>query len=164
MDVTVLMLLLKLYLMSKVLLPLSGLHHCTDEVLPSQYTSHRILPIRSRLVSEQGKVFFATLGYASEVIIQDNKDGIGDDAVSSVIAGAVIYMPFAELVDIAKEKERLAKEEKRLNGEIKRCEGMLGNERFVSKAPEAKVQEEKDKLAKYQQMLEQVKEQIARIS
>ena len=71
-------------------------------------------------------------------------------------------MPFAELVDIAKEKERLAKEEKRLNGEIKRCEGMLGNERFVSKAPEAKVQEEK--LAKYQQMLEQVKEQIARIS
>ena len=52
MDVTVLMLLLKLYLMSKVLLPLSGLHHCTDEVLPSQYTSHRILPIRSRLVSE----------------------------------------------------------------------------------------------------------------
>ena len=81
-----------------------------------------------------------------------------------VIAGAVIYMPFAELVDIAKEKERLAKEEKRLNGEIKRCEGMLGNERFVSKAPEAKVQEEKDKLAKYQQMLEQVKEQIARIS
>ena len=74
-----------------------------------------------------------------------------------MIAGAVIYMPFAELVDIAKEKERLAKEEKRLNGEIKRCEGMLGNERFVSKAPE-------DKLAKYQQMLEQVKEQIARIS
>ena len=59
---------------------------------------------------------------------------------------------------------RLAKEEKRLNGEIKRCEGMLGNERFVSKAPEAKVQEEKDKLAKYRQMLEQVKEQIARIS
>ena len=76
----------------------------------------------------------------------------------------MIYMPFAELVDIAKEKERLAKEEKRLNGEIKRCEGMLGNERFVSKAPAAKVQEEKDKLAKYQQMLEQVKEQIARLS
>ena len=121
--------------------------------------------------------FFATLGYASEVIIQDNKDGIGDDAVSSVIAGAVIYMPFAELVDIAKEKERLAKEEKRLNGEIKRCEGMLGNERFMKRNKwreiidksnaeiiKAKVQEEKDKLAKYQQMLEQVKEQIARIS
>ena len=66
-----------------------------------------------REIFENGNVFFATLGYASEVIIQDNKDGIGDDAVSSVIAGAVIYMPFAELDDIAKEKERLAKEEKR---------------------------------------------------
>ena len=65
---------------------------------------------------------------------------------------------------VAKKTFPCSKEEKRLNGEIKRCEGMLGNERFVSKAPEAKVQEEKDKLAKYQQMLEQVKEQIARIS
>ena len=133
-------------------------------VSPKKKAQVYVVSAEIRDIFEQGKVFFATLGYASEVIIQDNKDGIGDDAVSSVIAGAVIYMPFAELVDIAKEKERLAKEEKRLNGEIKRCEGMLGNERFVSKAPEAKVQEEKDKLAKYQQMLEQVKEQIARIS
>ena len=117
-----------------------------------------------RNIFANGKVFFATLGYASEVFLQKDKTGIAEDAVSAVIHKAVIYMPFAELVDIAKEKERLAKEEKRLNGEIKRCEGMLGNERFVSKAPEAKVQEEKDKLAKYQQMLEQVKEQIARIS
>ena len=115
-------------------------------------------------IFEHSRSFFATLGYAGEVILQKDKAGIGEDAVSAVIHKAVIYMPFAELVDIAKEKERLAKEEKRLNGEIKRCEGMLGNERFVSKAPEAKVQEEKDKLAKYQQMLEQVKEQIARIS
>ena len=115
-------------------------------------------------IFDHSRSFFATLGYAGEVILQKDKAGIGEDAVSAVIHKAVIYMPFAELVDIAKEKERLAKEEKRLNGEIKRCEGMLGNERFVSKAPEAKVQEEKDKLAKYQQMLEQVKEQIARIS
>lgn len=62
-----------------------------------------------------------------------------------MIAGAVIYMPFAELVDIAKRKNVLQRR-KRLNGEIKRCEGMLGNERFVSKAPEAKVQEEKTNL------------------
>lgn len=117
-----------------------------------------------REIFEQGKVFFATLGYASEVIIQDNENGIGDDAVSTVIPDAVIYMPFAELVDIEKEKERLAKEQKRLNGEIKRCEGMLGNERFISKAPEAKIQEEKEKLAKYQQMLKQVEEQLAKLS
>ena len=117
-----------------------------------------------RNIFEQGKVFFATLGYASEVMIQADQTGIGEDAVSAVIPNAVIYMPFAELVDIAKEKERLAKEQKRLTGEIKRCEGMLGNERFISKAPEAKVQEEKDKLAKYQQMLAQVEEQLERIT
>lgn len=117
-----------------------------------------------RDIFEQGKVFFGTLGYASEVIIQSDETGIEEDAVSTVIPEAVIYMPFAELVDIAKEKERLSKEEKRLQGEIKRCEGMLGNERFVSKAPAAKVQEEKDKLARYQQMLSQVKEQLTRFN
>ena len=113
-----------------------------------------------RDIFENGKVFFATLGYASEVVIQDNKDGIADDAVSTIIPDAVIYIPFAELVDIDKEIERLKKEESRLQGEIKRCEGMLGNEKFVSKAPQAKIDEEKEKLAKYQQMLGQVTERL----
>ena len=113
-----------------------------------------------RDIFENGKVFFATLGYASEVVIQDNKDGIADDAVSTIIPDAVIYIPFAELVDIDKEIERLKKEESRLQGEIKRCEGMLGNEKFVSKAPQAKIDEEKAKLAKYQQMLGQVTERL----
>ena len=63
-----------------------------------------------RDIFETSKVFFATLAYASEVAVQDNKDGIGDDAVSTVISDAVIYMPFAELVDIAKEIDRLTKE------------------------------------------------------
>ncbi len=113
-----------------------------------------------REIFENGKVFFATLGYASEVVIQDNKDGIADDVVSTIIPDAVIYIPFAELVDIDKEIERLKKEENRLHGEIKRCEGMLGNEKFVSKAPQAKIDEEKAKLAKYQQMLGQVTERL----
>ena len=65
-----------------------------------------------------------------------------------------------ELVDIEKEIERLKKEEERLNKEIKRAKGMLANEKFVSKAPEAKVQEERDKLEKYEQMLAQVKERM----
>ncbi len=116
-----------------------------------------------RNIFENGKVFFASLGYASEVIIQDNKDGIDSDAVSVVIPNGTIYMPFAELVDIAKEIERLENEEKRLNGELARVNGMLSNERFVSKAPAAKLQEEKDKLAKYTQMMEQVKERLAHL-
>lgn len=114
-------------------------------------------------IFENGKVFFATLGYASEVIIQSDKSGIDDDAVSTVIHNAVIYMPFAELVDIEKEIERLKKEEERLNGELKRVNGMLSNERFISKAPEAKINEEKAKLEKYTQMMEQVKERLAQL-
>ena len=113
-----------------------------------------------RDIFENGRVFFATLAYASEVAVQSDKSDIPDDAVSAVIPGAVLYIPFAELVDIDKEIERLKKEEGRLNGEIKRCEGMLGNEKFISKAPQAKIDEEKAKLEKYQQMLAQVRERL----
>ena len=98
--------------------------------------------------------FFGTLAYASEVKVQADKAGIPDDAVSTVIPDAVID----------KEIERLKKEEGRLQGEIKRCNGMLNNERFTSKAPQAKIDEEKAKLVKYTQMLEQVTERLATLS
>ncbi|MBR1692190.1 MAG: valine--tRNA ligase [Lachnospiraceae bacterium] len=116
-----------------------------------------------RDIFENGKLFFAPLAYASEVILQTDKTGIADDAVSVMLSDAAVYMPFAELVDIAQEIERLEKEEKRLQGEIKRAEGMLKNEKFLAKAPEAKVAEEREKLAKYTQMLEQVKERIGQL-
>ena len=108
-----------------------------------------------------GKLFFAQLSYASDVLVQNDKTGIGDDAVSVVIEKATIYIPFAELVDIAQEKERLTKEKKRLESEIARANGMLNNEKFLSKAPEAKIAEEKEKLNKYTQMLTQVEERLA---
>lgn len=116
-----------------------------------------------RSIFEHGKVFFATLGYASEVTIQSDKTGIDEDAVSTVIPAATIYMPFAELVDIEKEIERLEKEKTRLEGELKRVNGMLSNEKFVSKAPEAKILEEKAKLDKYTKMMEQVVERLAQL-
>ena len=116
-----------------------------------------------REIFEHGEVFFSTLGYASQVIIQKDKEGIEEDAVTVMIPDASIYMPFAELVDISKEIERLQKEEGRLQKEIARAEGMLGNPNFVGKAPQAKIDEEKAKLEKYKQMLEQVKEQLEKM-
>ena len=112
----------------------------------------------------EGKLFFTSLAGASEVVIQEDKNGIAEDAVSVVIHGATLYIPFAELVDIAQEIERLKKEEKRLTGELARVNGMLSNEKFMGKAPQAKIDEEKAKLEKYTQMMEQVKERLAQLS
>ncbi len=114
-------------------------------------------------IFERGKAFFAMLGYASEVALQKDKAGIGDDAVSAVIHQANIYMPFAELVDLDKEIGRLKKEEERLSKELARVDGMLNNEKFVSRAPKDKIDHEKEKQAKYRQMMEQVKERLAQL-
>ena len=112
---------------------------------------------------EEGKLFFASLAYASDVTIQNDKTGIADDAVSVVIANANVYIPFAELVDIKQEIERLEKESKRLDGELARVNGMLSNEKFMSKAPEAKIAEEREKLTKYTQMKQQIVERLAQL-
>ena len=98
---------------------------------------------------KNGAVFFGTLAGASEVHVQADKAGIADDAVSAVIPQATIYIPFAELVDLEKE--------------IARSNGMLGNPNFINKAPEAKVQAEKEKLANYQQMMEQVQTRLEQL-
>ena len=107
-------------------------------------------------IFENSRVFFSTLASANEVVIQKDKTGIGEDAVSAVIPKAAIYMPFAELVDIEKETERLKKELARVNG-------MLANEKFVSKAPQTKIDEERAKLQKYTEMMEQVKIRLAQL-
>ena len=98
---------------------------------------------------------------ASEILVQQAKENIADNAVSIVVPDAVVYLPLEDLVDFEQEMERLQKEEEKLKKEIKRAEGMLSNERFISKAPEAKVQEEREKLEKYTQMLQQVQERMA---
>ena len=98
---------------------------------------------------------------ANEILVNTEKKEIAEDAVSIVVPGATVYLPLEDLVDFEQELERLQKEEEKLTKEIARAKGMLSNERFVSKAPAAKVQEEKEKLEKYTQMLSQVQERIA---
>ncbi|MDE6015638.1 MAG: valine--tRNA ligase [Acetatifactor sp.] len=118
----------------------------------------------------EGKLFFASLAGASDVTMVDaqmmQKDGaeITKDAVSVVIPGATLYIPFAELVDIAQEIARLEKEKKRLEGELARVNGMLSNEKFISKAPAAKIAEEQEKRDKYTRMMEQVTERLEQLS
>ena len=109
---------------------------------------------------EDGRVFFATLGYASEVLIQHHKMDIDDDAVSVIIPNATIYMPFSELVDIEKEIERLENEVIKLEKELARVSGKLNNQGFVAKAPEKVITEEREKQSKYEQMLAQTKERL----
>ena len=116
-----------------------------------------------RHIFEHSKVFFKTLGHASEVTVQTDKAGIGEDAVSVVIKDATIYMPLAELVDFAKEIERLEKEKSKLEKEVDRVVKKLANQGFVAKAPAAVIEEEKAKEEKYKAMLAQVEERLAQL-
>ncbi len=109
---------------------------------------------------EDMKNAYSLLASASGIQVQADKSDIGEDAVSVVIPGAVIYLPLEDLVDFEKEKERLLKEKERLSKELSRSRGMLSNEKFISRAPESKVQEEKEKLARYEQMMAQVEERL----
>ncbi len=111
-----------------------------------------------------GKLFFESLSYASESVTQSDKTGIADDAVSVVLADATVYIPFSDLVDIAAEIERLKKEQAKLAGELKRSQGMLSNEKFLSKAPAEKIAEEKEKQQKYQQTYDQITERLAQLT
>lgn len=115
-------------------------------------------------VFEKSEVFFKTLAYASELVVQDNKNGVGDDAVSVVIPHAAIYMPFAELVDIEKEIERLTKEKEKMLSEIQRVEKKLSNQGFVAKAPANVIDEEKAKGEKYKAILNQIEERLAQMN
>ena len=116
-----------------------------------------------RAIFEHSKVFFKTLGHASEVTVQADKAGIGEDAVSVVTSNATIYMPLAELVDIEKEVERLTKEKEKMLKEIERVEKKLANQGFVSKAPQKVIDEEKAKEEKYKATLAQVEERLAQL-
>lgn len=106
-----------------------------------------------REVFERNALFFGVLAMASEVVVKEDNQEVGEDWLSVVTASASIYMPFAELVDLEQEKQRLDKEIKRLMDEIDRIDKKLGNPGFVNKAPEAVVMEEKEKREKYKTML-----------
>ena len=109
---------------------------------------------------KEASLFFERLAGTKEVFVQFDKEGVPADAVGMVIAGAEIFMPLDELIDMEKEIERLEKEKANLEGELKRVEGKLSNEGFVAKAPAKVIEEEKAKQQKYKDMYQKVLERL----
>ena len=108
----------------------------------------------------QSALFLQKLAFGDEIIVQANKDNIPSNAISIMQPELELYIPFEDLVDIAAEKERLENEKTKLEAEVERAKKMLSNPGFVSKAPEAKINEEKEKLAKYEEMLKNTIERL----
>ncbi len=108
---------------------------------------------------KQERVYFDRLAW-SEIIINADRNDIPKNCISAVIPGVEIFIPFGELVDIEKEVERLKKEKDNLQMELERVNGLLGNERFVAKAPQKVIDEEKEKKVKYLEMMAKVEERL----
>ena len=115
---------------------------------------------RAADVLKNSEALFAKMASASSIAVQASKDGIPEDAAASVVDGAEIYIPLDELIDFDKEIDRLIKEKENLQKELDRVNGKLNNEKFISKAPQKVVDEEKEKLVKYQQMFDNVTERL----
>ena len=109
---------------------------------------------------EESKSFIEKLGFANDVVIQSNKNNISQNAISIISNEMEVYIPFEELVDVEEERKRLEEEKKKVLSEIDRASKMLANPGFVNKAPEAKINEEKAKLVKYQEMLKSIEERL----
>ena len=124
-------------------------------VVPSK-KAKVIIVTDNKAIFEGSEIFFEKLASSLETIIQSDKSGIPENAVTTVVEGAEIFIPLDDLVDKEKETERLLKEKEHLEAEIKRVEGKLNNPGFVSKAPQKVVDEEKAKEVKYKEMLEKV--------
>lgn len=116
--------------------------------------------------NEMGTIFkeqqstFMRLAGISDLTVAKDKSNIPQDAVSSAIQGVEIYIPMEELLDFEKELERLEKEKAYLENELLRVNGKLSNEKFTSKAPEAVVEEEREKQKKYKDLYDKVTERI----
>lgn len=131
-------------------------------VIPSRKAKLIVLTTKDEIakIILDNEEYFRTLASVSEIELVESKDQIPSDAVSTVIQGAELFLPLDDLIDFEKEIERLEKEKSKLEGEIKRVVGKLSNEGFVSKAPAHLIEEEKQKQAKYEQMLNSVLERL----
>ena len=132
------------------------------DVAPSRRANVIIVSERKEIrdLFAANSTYIERLAAASGVTVREDKEGLPSDAVSAVIEGAQIYIPMEELLDIEKEIERLEREKERLEKELERVNGKLSNKGFVEKAPAEVVEAEREKLRKYQDMMEKVQERL----
>ena len=129
-------------------------------VHPSKKSELIFVTKTSKDLIAKSENFLKKLGFSEKITIQEDKTGIAQNAMSVLTDGIEVYIPFEELVDIEEERKRLEEEKKKVLAEIERATKMLSNPGFVNKAPEAKINEEKAKLAKYQEMLRSIEERL----
>ena len=129
-------------------------------VHPSKKSKLIFVTTKYKNLIEESKGFLQKLGFASEIIIQETRENIEQNAISILESNLELFIPFEDLVDIEAEKERLASEKEKLLKEVERGEKMLSNPGFINKAPESKVKEEKEKLEKYKELLKNVEERL----
>lgn len=112
----------------------------------------------------ESRAFMERLGYANEITIQKDKNSIPANAMSIMQKDLELYIPFEDLVDIEAEIERLNKEKETAKSELSRAQGMLSNEKFVSKAPEKLINAEKEKVQKYTELIEKIETRLNELS
>ena len=132
-------------------------------VHPSKKSKLMFVTTKYNKQIEESEEFLKKLGFATEIIILEDKKEIPENAISILKDGLELYIPFEELVNIDEEIKRLEEEIKKLEAEVTRCNKMLSNPGFINKAPEAKVNEEKEKLIKYEEMLKLSKERLGEL-
>ncbi len=150
--------------MQMIMDSIKGIRNIRNEMnVPPSKKSTVYIVTENTEVFAAGKAFYTKLASANEVLVQKDKSGVPENAVSVAVPGAEILLPLDELVDKEKELARLTKEKERLEGEIKRVEGKLNNKGFTDKAPASVVEEERKKGEKYKAMLETVLESLAKL-
>lgn len=132
-------------------------------VHPSKKTKLIFVTSEYEEAIKQANEFLIKLGFATDIEIKNEKNGIPENAIAILKDGIELYIPFEELVDIKEEIKRLEVEISKLESEVARCNKMLSNPGFINKAPESKINEEKEKLAKYEEMLNASKERLEKI-
>ncbi len=130
------------------------------KVVPAKKTKLIFVTTQLEKEIENCKGFLEKLGFANEIIVQETEEVISQNAVSIILDNAKVFIPLEDLVDLEEEKKRLAEEKKKIESEVERAEKMLSNHGFTSKAPEKKVQEERQKLEKYKAMLASIEERM----